>query len=487
VIASGPEDWQVPNSTAVRARAVIASADSRLVRAYGGLTIGDPFVRLSTAEVGIDEQSGALFMGPTKVSIDPLRIRLASLGADRQGLRAEGLRAGVRVGQFFLLGAEAARVEAKPGHTTAIEGGKLRLFGIKILGFDREAKVRASDGPAADSAGAPEQPRGSSPKILLFRPPRISIMDGNLSFKYQNTLKFAQRYTGQLGLNFGQGQKPLTHVGLYRNLAEVTNETDSVLSPTAIRESSLGSYYWAIREDSFGGENDTLRDRVLLVGAFYANNLLFTDDQGEFHAVDIPLNVSMEAGRALGQVAGLRGQLAVERVEDQTAGADTRLRLLTVVGTRPFAVSRGVETTLKAEGAAWIGDTHYGWLRGTAGLSALVSPRLRLSGAYYQSWESGEPRFAYDRLDADRGAMLRADLGLHKWRLGYIQQYSFERHEAMRHQWSLIRTYGLMDLGTYYDSRDNSYGFKGKVRLDELFEKLSTRRLTGTTAVGGTD
>ena len=100
------------------------------------------------------------------------------------------------------------------------------------------------------------------------------------------------------------------------------------------------------------------------------------------------------------------------------------VRLLAVAGTRPFVVGRGLEATLKAEGVAWYGDTNYNWLRGTAGLSALISPRLRVSGAYYQSWEGGQPRFAYDHLQADEGILLRANLDLARWRLGYLQQYS---------------------------------------------------------------
>jgi hypothetical protein len=190
--------------------------------------------------------------------------------------------------------------------------------------------------------------------------------------------------------------------------------------------------------------------------------------------------VGIGGGGPIGRVLGFRGQVTYERVEDKGFGKDTRLAVAGVLGPPSVEIARGVQLFLRGDGITRFGGSDiYTWSRASAGLSLLPIPQVRLSSAYYQSWEWGTPRFPYDRVSRDHGVTARVDLTVGATRVGYMNQYSSRRSGWVRGQVYLARRIGITEPFVAYDEQFNRVSLGVNLDTTALLDRLFRRRVTG--------
>ncbi len=478
VFSLPPSVYETPAATEFRAVDLVRSADGKVFRAFGGFRITDPAFRLSCSEIAADEKRGAGFARGLRLGGHMIDVRAEEFSIEGVEWEASDLRAGIKTLGIFLLDVSADTLRRDSCEVTHIEGIKLRILHVPAGKFgDRELEPPAEDKGEEADRGRPTKPRGSSPTIMWLRPPSIGFKEGGISFSYWNSLKFGGRYTGSLGISTTKGQSPEYQVGLNYNLLAVTNELDLFMPATALQENSLGSYYYRVGNQEPLEENSRLFERKLFVGAYTAANRLYKDAEGESQTLDTPISIGIEGGQGLGRALGARLQLAYERAHGEEIGTDTRLVITPVLGTRPVRVSRGVHLTLRGEGSTRIGDDRYTWYRGVLGATALLHPQARLSLAYFQSWEKGEPTFPYDEVPEDRGYVARFDLSHGPYKFSYMNQYSTRDDDWVRYQWWLNRTFGIAEAFVAFDEQYRQYSFGITVGIDTLYDKIARRRV----------
>jgi hypothetical protein len=455
--------------------------DGYPLRAFGGVRIEDPALRVHASDLGVDRERSSGFAEQLSFRAPLVRVDAGRTTVNEGAVRVENARVASRLLGLNLVRIDTRLLEKDQENRIHLEGGSVRLLGFRVYGIDSftsSASSRSENGTDTPKKSA----KGRSPTYRWLKLPSFSFFDGSFSLSYNNALKFAGRWTGITSFRLSTDVDPSFHLAGNYNLRKVTNDVDTFISSPDLQNKFLGSYFYTIRNQEPFKENDRLFRPILIAGFATSWNQSYEDQEGDRNEADIPLSLGIGSGGPIGRLLGYRAQLNYEQVQDKGFGEDTRFAFTGVVGPRPFEIVRGANLSLRAEGTSRFGggDT-YTWYRANAGITLLPIPWLRLSGSYFRSWESGTPRFPYDQVVADRGLTARIDLMVGLARLGYMNQFSQETDRWVRNQFYISYQVGIAEPFVAYDEQFNTTSFGLNLNVSAPFERIRHRRITGLT------
>jgi hypothetical protein len=477
-----PDSWhQVPGKAPVRAADAVTVLGGQPTRAFGGVRVQDPAIRVRATDFGLDRDRQSGFVEMATIRGDLFRVSADRIAVAGPEMQLDKARLNMVLLGLPLVGVDADRLQIDRDRRLRLEKAGVRLLGFRVYAID--SLTTAPGSKSSEAAGAEKsQPdaKGQSPLYKWLKLPSLSIFDGGFTLTYNNALKFAGRWTGITSFRLSTSIDPSLTLAANYNLLGVNNEVDRFIDSPSLQNKFLGSYYYTIRNQEHFMENDRLLRPFLIAGASTQWNVSYEDAAGDRNEADVPLSVGFSGGGPIGGFLGARGQISYEQVQDKGHGEDTRFALTGVVGPRPFRIARGIHMALRAEGTSRFGSGDpYTWYRGNAGVTFLPIPKLRISGSYYRAWEEGTARFPYDRVVEDRGYTARFDLQLGLTKLGYMNQYSDVDNHWVRHQFYISRQVGIIEPFISYDEQFSTVSFGFNFNVSAPFESVRRRTITG--------
>ncbi|MCE9559678.1 MAG: hypothetical protein K8R88_12085 [Armatimonadetes bacterium] len=217
--------------------------------------------------------------------------------------------------------------------------------------------------------------------------------------------------------------------------------------------------------------------RTVAIGMAYNQDAL--GRRSSDNSVSKRLEVTGEVGGPI-QDGGIFGQL---RLQDIRVKSGTAYQVR-AVGLGSF-LSPNVRIGPKLEGHIRL-DSHmsvgaksngFGWLRGAAVLGYQPTPGLTLGGQVFDSLQAGSPAFELDRLYANRGVNLRADVKRGPYGFSALWKYDFDRGKWYDTEFTASFAAGSYE--PYFTTKlfPRTYIFGVRLRAEDLFDRLAAREV----------
>ncbi len=134
-----------------------------------------------------------------------------------------------------------------------------------------------------------------------------------------------------------------------------------------------------------------------------------------------------------------------------------------------------LSTLTRLDASQFLGENAFGWIRGSAGLVYEPIPQLRLAGGLVLSKQAGRPDFQFDRLVAEQGYHLRADLNLGPTKISYLTKYDRTLKWYDR-EYTISQVAGCFEPFILYRKFPSDYRFGLRLRLDDFYDILQRRQ-----------
>jgi hypothetical protein len=138
-----------------------------------------------------------------------------------------------------------------------------------------------------------------------------------------------------------------------------------------------------------------------------------------------------------------------------------------------------LSTLTRIDTSQYLGKNAFGWVRGSAGLVYEPIPQLRLAGGLVVSKSVGTPDFQFDRLVAEQGFHLRADLNLGPTQISYLTKYDRTLKWYDR-EYIISQVAGCFEPFILYRQFPSDYRFGLRLRLDNFYDMLQRRQFKRT-------
>ena len=138
-----------------------------------------------------------------------------------------------------------------------------------------------------------------------------------------------------------------------------------------------------------------------------------------------------------------------------------------------------LSTLTRIDASQFLGKKGFGWVRGSAGLVYEPTPQVTLAGGFVMSKEAGTPDFQFDRLVAEQGFHLRADLNLGATKISYLTKYD----KALKwydREYMISQVAGCFEPFILYRQFPSDYRFGLRLRLDNFYDILQRRNFKRT-------
>lgn len=148
---------------------------------------------------------------------------------------------------------------------------------------------------------------------------------------------------------------------------------------------------------------------------------------------------------------GYEAQARLQGIQPEFASMEPRLQLEGALSAPSVNLLPRVQLISRLDSEAFGGQTGYGWIQGTSGLTFLPVRFVRLSAGGYLSGDAGTPQFAMDPLYSRRGLLARSDLTYAGFTFSYLVKRDAELG-AFDHEFNLRQVIGPFEV--FYSKRE---------------------------------
>ncbi len=168
-------------------------------------------------------------------------------------------------------------------------------------------------------------------------------------------------------------------------------------------------------------------------------------------------------------------QLRTHRIRDESIGSRTRsIGWLTVIPPEA-TLGPNLSVFVRADARRYFGDSSdYGWFRGQAGVAWSPSKTFSLTAAFAQASETGEPLFAFDRLEAKKVIALRTDVRLGPRSLSALIKYGLDEGKLVDTEIAFSQVAGCVEPYVAWRESPHLFVFGVRLRALEPFDKFKT-------------
>lgn len=396
-------------------------------------------------------------------SADNVQIQIDRVKVNAQRLRIEGKTwvlenmnltpSKTRPPEFEL---RARKVELEPG-----KSGKARGFGVKFFGWDIGA--------------VPYITFSLDKRVTGFRLPAIAFQRGQ-------------------GVGVGWGSTFLLNdqtsvTGKFVTLPmQFPSYTFEVAGSSVAPEAMIGRL--TTRNDLQERLNDSYFDSVLVqdrnrevrayrgpkatwsIGSYW--NQATRGRAKDSEQISKPFDAAYELGGKLGHRGGYLGQVRAQSIRPDARSSDEfRLASQWIAHSGWYPIGKRLSTGLRLD-SDLLGE--YGWLR-AAGMLHYDAGKVQLAGGFTETMEWGRPQFVFDEPFNKRAAHFRADVNLGSITASSLVKYDFERRSWTDVEYGLSLVAGSFEPYLNYRQYPRTLQFGIRLRLQDLFEKLSDRQI----------
>jgi len=189
---------------------------------------------------------------------------------------------------------------------------------------------------------------------------------------------------------------------------------------------------------------------------------------------NVPLELTAQRTFSFGGW-GLLGIVRADSLQPAGGSFDFRLSDQLVVSPPRIPIAKGLAGVARFDGAHFVGDTQFAWLRGQVGFLFEPTPWLSLGGVYFTGREFGRPQFQMDRLTFTQGLEARVDLNLASTHVGYLVKYDPRKRSVVDREYTITQAVGCLQVFLDYRKFPSSYALGVLLRTDQFFDRLRQR------------
>ncbi len=235
------------------------------------------------------------------------------------------------------------------------------------------------------------------------------------------------------------------------------------------------SYMDNVSVDSPAAEFKRLSASIFTVGIGTAWNLSAGGSQSG-GSISKPWDLAVEAGGNVGGFA-LIGQARVQRIGQTGGEYQTRAVYSGTLGFPEWSIAPTLSSLARIDGRYFMGNEHFGWLRGIAGLSWTPSDAVRLSVGRGFSVQTGTPGYDFDDLNRRNTWQARADLSIGPTSISLLGKYDTDRSSLFDREVYIRQLAGCFELYMIYRQEPRRFGIGFQFRSLDIFERLKERDL----------
>lgn len=178
---------------------------------------------------------------------------------------------------------------------------------------------------------------------------------------------------------------------------------------------------------------------------------------------------------------GVYGQARFQRVGTAGGAYQERPVLLGVISAPPTRLSRTTTLDLRADLRGMANEERdYGWIRGSATVSTLLSEAARLSFGYGEAVDSGLAAYSFDLPDAKRVYSGRVDLAFGPTKFGALLRWNADDRRTFGREIFVSQVAGCFEPFVVWQERTNRWSFGFTYRPAKELDRLKDRTLRRT-------